>query len=110
MMTPPGTDNPIQMFTHTQGFAEATFDYPILTSDKNKANAELRNKAYANAIRYIQVSEQKEIERCPEKISVELLQYGPILYEDPKAIFFDTKAALTDEYYRFSLYALLRPD
>ncbi|MGL4942224.1 MAG: hypothetical protein ACRC46_03415, partial [Thermoguttaceae bacterium] len=96
----------VQNYSHNQGQAEAILDYVLV--DTQVANLGFdhnhrQNTKFGNGVKYIKVSDVRIKPQTPVKVKIELLQYGPLLFEEPKTIVFDSKNAVADESYRFSI-------
>ncbi|MDR2344507.1 MAG: hypothetical protein LBE18_00420 [Planctomycetaceae bacterium] len=104
----------IQNFSHNTGQGEATLDYIVNETEPNLAgydNNYRYNNMFGNGVRFIKPIikpklinvAQKTNSKIPQLITVELQQYGPILFKEPKTIVFDAKDAKPGVSYRFSI-------
>ncbi|MDR1053494.1 MAG: hypothetical protein LBL39_04910, partial [Planctomycetaceae bacterium] len=112
-----GSNTRVQNFSHNSGQGEATLDYIINESKPNLAgydNNYRYNNMFGNGVRFFKPVESpaqpKVINvalnpkpKTPQLITVELMQYGPFLYNEPKVLVFDAKDAKPDVSYRFSI-------
>ncbi|MDR2641424.1 MAG: hypothetical protein LBC74_01380, partial [Planctomycetaceae bacterium] len=112
-----GANTRVQNFSHNSGQAEATLD---LFVNETKPNITGYDKNYrydnmfGNGVRFfvpVATSTQPKIinvalnqkPKTPQLITVELMQYGPLLFKEPKKLVFDAKDAKPDVSYRFSI-------
>jgi YD repeat-containing protein len=98
----------IQNFSHNQGQAEATLDYIIDDQDAAKLGVDLnfrQDNKFGNGVKFIRTAETKKniVTKKPKFITVELLQYGPILFKEPKRLVYDATDAEPNKSYRFSI-------
>ncbi|MDR2762829.1 MAG: hypothetical protein LBB88_09530 [Planctomycetaceae bacterium] len=97
-----------QNFTHNQGQAEATLDYIIDDQESAALGIDLnfrQDNKFGNGVRFIRTADKKKIivTKKPKFITVELLQYGPIRFKEPKRIVYDASDAQPNKSYRFTV-------
>ncbi|MDR2643012.1 MAG: hypothetical protein LBC74_09480, partial [Planctomycetaceae bacterium] len=109
-----GSNARVQNFSHNAGQGEATLDYIVTEAEENIMgfdNNHRQQTVFGNGVLYftpivkpkvIKVARNQK-QKTPNLVKVELLQYGPLLFKEPKTIFFDTKNAKAGESYRFSI-------